>query len=52
MATIHVNIEIFPQDDGTGSEPWWVLATGELFGPFDNQDKAIDALPAIVRGLP
>ena len=44
-ATIEANIQIFEQDGH------WLLISGEMFGPFTDEDQAIDAIPAALRRL-
>lgn len=44
---IAASIEIFTHDGISH----YLLITGELFGPFPNQDAAIDAIPRALRSM-
>lgn len=28
---------------------WWMTITGELFGPYEDDEEAIDAIPGALR---
>jgi hypothetical protein len=44
--TIEANIAVFPSEGR-----FWLLIAGELFGPFENQDNALNAIPDTLRML-
>jgi hypothetical protein len=47
MGDVDAHIQIYERyDDG---ECWWLQITGELFGPFDSDEEAIDAIPNALR---
>lgn len=50
-AEIGCTLEIFHQGgvERAGDVGWWMTLSGELFGPYDTDDQAIDAIPANLR---
>lgn len=47
MNDIDARIQIYEKyDDGMN---WWLLITGELFGPYGTDEEAIDAIPDALR---
>jgi hypothetical protein len=45
-ASISATISIF---EGEGKH--WLLIAGEMFGPFNTEDQALDAIPEALRGM-
>lgn len=44
IGEIEATVAIFPRE---GS--WWLLISSDLFGPYESDEQAIDAIPDALR---
>lgn len=49
---IEATITIFERPEYGGAPPLWLMIAGEMFGPFEALDQALDAIPEALRSLP